>query len=362
VPLLAPLNPDQRATFLVVAMAPKALRKLVGRLGTAPTGTRLETMSVWDLAWSLVDYYDGDVEVSRTVDKTLLRDLGEPPLLAAVQAEGGADAVSALVLASRDPLRDLAWALLAAGTPESAPHAADAMQAIVTEFDDADARAKAEEDAAAPESADEPQEVEAERATKTMQREVSRAARARERALKRVDTMKDRLLELETAVATARRELRGSEDARERLEAERDRLARERDALRAQLQAGTAGEVARLTSELDAGRRRERGLESELDELRESEASLAARLRAISEERPARVVTDGEAERGGTSTAIWSLPIFSDEFYESIRRWDRKVIRNAFEKISPVATASGSRPTCASSIVRSTATASRSCR
>jgi hypothetical protein len=333
VPLLAPLNPDQRATFLVVAMAPKALRKLVGRLGTAPTGTRLETMSVWDLAWSLVDYYDGDVEVSRTVDKTLLKDLGEPPLLAAVQAEGGADAVSALVLASRDPLRDLAWALLAAGTPESAPHAADAMQAIVTEFDDADARAKAEEDAAAPESADEPQEVEAERATKTMQREVSRAARARERALKRVDTMKDRLLELETAVATARRELRGSEDARERLEAERDRLARERDALRAQLQAGTAGEVARLTSELDAGRRRERGLESELDELRESEASLAARLRAISEERPARVVTDGEAERGGTSTAIWSLPIFSDEFYESIRRWDRKVIRNAFEKI-----------------------------
>jgi hypothetical protein len=333
VPLLAPLNPDQRATFLVVAMAPKALRKLVGRLGTAPTGTRLETMSVWDLAWSLVDYYDGDVEVSRTVDKTLLKDLGEPPLLTAVQAEGGADAVSALVLASRDPLRDLAWALLAAGTPESAPHAADVLQAIVTEFDDADARAKAEEDAAAPESADDPQEVEAERATKTMQREVSRAARARERALKRVDTMKDRLLELETAVATARRELHGSEDARERLEAERDRLARERDALRAQLQAGTAGEVARLTSELDAGRRRERGLESELDELRESEASLAARLRAISEERPARVVTDGEAERGGTSTAIWSLPIFSDEFYESIRRWDRKVIRNAFEKI-----------------------------
>jgi hypothetical protein len=25
--------------------------------------------------------------------------------------------------------------------------------------------------------------------------------------------------------------------------------------------------------------------------------------------------------------------VFSDEFYESIRRWDRKVVRNAFEKI-----------------------------
>ena len=56
--------------------------------------------------------------------------------------------------------------------------------------------------------------------------------------------MKDRLLELETAVATARRELRGVGGRARALEADRDRLARERDALRAQLQAGTAGEVA----------------------------------------------------------------------------------------------------------------------
>jgi hypothetical protein len=331
-PLLAPLNPDQRTTFLVVALAPKALRKLVGRLGTAPTGTRLETMSVWDLAWSLVDYYEEDAEVSRTVDKTLRKDLGEPPLLAAVTADGGADAVSALVLASRDPLRDLAWALLAAGTPEGAPHAAEAVQAIVSEFDEADARAKAEEEAPAPANEEDPQEVEAERIAKTMRREVSRAFQQRERALKRVDTMKDRLLELESGVAAARRDLRGSEEARARLEAERDRLARERDALRVQLQAGTAGEVARLGSALEAAQRRERGLEGELEELRESEASLSARLRALAEERPARTEA-AESERSAASIATWSLPVFSDEFYESIRRWDRKVVRNAFEKI-----------------------------
>ena len=330
--LLAPLNPDQRTTFLVVALAPKALRKLVGRLGTAPTGTRLETMSVWDLAWSLVDYYEEDAEVSRTVDKTLRKDLGEPPLLAAVKADGGSDAVSALVLASRDPLRDLAWALLAAGTPEGAPHAAEAVQAIVSEFDEADARAKAEEEAPPPANEEDPQEVEAERAARTMRREVSRAFQQRERALKRVDTMKDRLLELESGVAAARRELRGSEEARVRLEAERDRLARERDTLRLQLQAGTAGEVARLSGALEAAQRRERGLEGELEELRESEASLTGRLRALAEERPARTAA-AEGERGAVSIATWSLPVFSDEFYESIRRWDRKIVRNAFEKI-----------------------------
>jgi len=333
-PLLAPLNPDQRTTFLVVGLAPKTLRKLVGRLGTAPTGARLETMSVWDLAWSLVDYYEDDAEVSRTVDKTLRKDLGDPALGAAVTADGGAGAVSELVLASRDPLRDLAWALLVAGTPESAPHAAEVVQAIVSEFDEADARAKAEEEATTAEAGEvEPEEDEAERVRKTMGREVSRAFRQRERALKRVDTMKDRLLELESGVATARRELRGSEEARERLEAERDRLARDRDALRVQVQTGTAGEVARFAAELEAARRRERGLESEVEELRESEASLTARLRALADERPARAAAETEGERAAASTATWSLPVFSDEFYESIRRWDRKVVRNAFEKI-----------------------------
>ncbi len=336
--LLSPLTPDQRTTFLVVSLAPKALRKLVGRLGTAPTGTRLETMSVWDLAWSLVDYYESDAEVARTVDKTLDKDLGASPLLSAVQADGGVDAVSNLVLASRDPLRELAWALLVAGSPAAGPRAAEAVAAIVTEFDDADARARAEEEeAAAAPPEDAPEETEAERLAREKEKEATRALRARERALKRVDTMKDRLLELEAGVATARRELRASEEARERLEAERDRLLRDREGLRAQLQVGTAGEVARLSDELDAARRRQRSLESEVEEMRESEAALSARLRAVADERPARVTAADESERGAASgsasPATWSLPIFSDEFYESIRRWDRKIVRNAFEKI-----------------------------
>jgi chemotaxis protein histidine kinase CheA len=331
VALLSPLTPDQRTTFLVVSLAPKALGKLVGRLGTAPPGTRLETMSVWDLAWSLIDYYEDDAEVARTVDRTLQRDLGEPPLLAAVRSDGGAEAVSNLVLSSRDPARDLAWALLSAATPASGPLAADLVQTIVKEYDEADERAKAAEaEAETPDEA--PAETEAERLAREKEKEAVQAQRARERALKRVDTMKDRLVELEGGVATARREVRAAAEARARLETERDRLARERDALRAQLQAGTAGEVTRLTAELETARRRLRGLEGELEEARESESALSARLRAQADERPARTVVD-DASRTPAATATWSMPIFTDEFYESIRRWDRKVVRNAFEKI-----------------------------
>jgi hypothetical protein len=331
VALLSPLTPDQRTTFLVVSLAPKALSKLVGRLGTAAPGTRLETMSVWDLAWSLIDYYEDDAEVARAVDRTLERDLGEPPLLAAVRSDGGAEAVSNLVLSSRDPARDLAWALLAAATPGSGPLAADLVQTIVKDFDEADERAKAAEaEAEVPDEA--PAETEAERLAREKEKEALQAQRARERALKRVDTMKDRLIELEGGVATARREVRAAEEARERLEAERDRLARERDALRAQLQTGTAGEVTRLITELEAARRRLRSLEGELEEARESESALSARLHAQADERPARAVADDVA-RTPAPTAAWSMPIFTDEFYESIRRWDRKVVRNAFEKI-----------------------------
>src|SRR5262249_61465545 len=108
---------------------------------------------------------------------------------------------------------------------------AGVVQAVGKELEAADVGAKAEEVAVPPAGEEEPQESEAERATRSMQKETTRALRARERALKRVDTMKDRLLELESGVAAARRELRGSEEARERLEAERDRLARDRDAL-----------------------------------------------------------------------------------------------------------------------------------
>lgn len=89
-PLLAPLTPDERTTFVVVTLAQKVLRKLVGQLGTAPTGTRVDAMTAWDLAWSLVDYYESDVEVSAAVDRALRTELGTPPLAAAVAVDGGA--------------------------------------------------------------------------------------------------------------------------------------------------------------------------------------------------------------------------------------------------------------------------------
>jgi hypothetical protein len=341
VSLLAPLAAEQRTTFLVVALPQKTLRKLVGRLGTAPSGTRLDTMSVWDLAWSLVDYYEEDAEVSGLVDRTLRKDVGTSPLAAAVGTAGGAEAVTALLLDSTDPARDLAWALLSAGPAESRPLAARCVDTIIADYDEVERRAREEDEAAAqaaaaggpgPTAPPPPVDDEAERVA----RDAARARSERDRALKRVGGMKERLVELERSLAETRRELKVTDEARVRVETERTRLQEEREALRAQLRTGTAAEVARLRDELDGAARRVRALESDLDEARETEATLTARVRGLEERaaRPGAVAAAEEPERpvpgGGPG---WSLPIFTDEFYESIRRWDRRIVRNAFEKI-----------------------------
>lgn len=331
-PLLTALTPEERTTFLVVTLPPKTLRKLVGRLGTAPTGTRLDTFSVWDLAWTLVDYYDNDPEVADAADKALGKEIGESPLAAAVAAEGGAAAVSHLLLESPDPARDLAWALLAWGGAGAGELASAAVKTILADFDEAERREKEEANQEAPTAPPDTEEV-----ARDIVKDAARARSERERAIKRLGTLKERLVELEKGLATARRDLRTAEDERQRLETARDRLAEEKDALRVQLQSGTAAEVGRLTDELETAKRRTRALEAEAEEAHESAATLTARLRALEEERTARPTTPAEPDADGERAAApgpgWSLPVFTDEFYESIRRWDRRIVRIAFEKI-----------------------------
>ena len=336
--LLAPLNADQRTTFLVVALAPKSLRKLVGKLGTAASGTRLDTLSPWDLAWSLVDYYETDGDVSEAVDRVLKKEIGVSPLASAVAAEGAPEAMTELVLASTDPLRELAWALLTRGGEPAAELAAKLVQTIIAEFDDADARAREEE-----ERTDEEEEpaapVEVDEIVKGATKEAARARTARKRALQRVDHLKHQVSEIEKGLADAHKERRDAEEAREQLKAERARALAERDAFRAQVQSGTAAEVARLTAELETAIRRQRNVEAERDEAQAAEAALGARVRALEDERPQRAAASPGADGADADrpTAAWSLPVFTEEFYDSIRRWDRRIIRNTFEKIARLA-------------------------
>jgi hypothetical protein len=331
VALLTPLSEDEQTTFIVVSLPEGVLRKLVGRLGTAPKGTRLDALSVWELADTLVDYYATDAEVSAELDRTLRRELEASPLQAAIDADGGGTAVTALLLESKDPARDLAWALLAGARDEDRALATRLVQTIIADFDHADEQAKANKEKPKTES----QVVrDTERLARRAEKEAQRADTQKERALQRVDDQRARIVELEQGIAAAKKALRESERAQEKAVSERDRIAKDRDALRTRLQAGTAAEVTRLGEELEAAGRRTRSLESELDETRSREEELETKLRALEQagtSRPAVVETSAMEPSPG---AVWCTPIFTDEFYDSIRRWDRRIVRSTFEKVS----------------------------
>ena len=328
-PLLEPLTEDQRTAFLVIALPPKVLRKLVGQLGTAPKGTRVDKLGEWELADTLVDYYQDDAEVAATVDQSLKKELGSSPLAGAMAGDGAALGLSNLVLKSQDPLRDLAWALIAHGQDDAGEQAATVVQTIIAEFDAADERAKAE--AAAESGAPDAPAPAPDAAARELEREAARARAARGRALKRLGGLREQLVDLEERLAAARSEARDERTAHDEARRERERTQAEIETLRERLAGGAAAEATRLAEALAQAERRIRGLESELEDARDAEATLAQQVRAAAAERPA--VAEPAASDRGASPVSWSLPIFTDEFYDSIRRWDRKVVRIAFEKI-----------------------------
>lgn len=329
---LSPLSDDQRTTFLVVSLPKKSLRRLVGALGTAPKGTRIEKLSPWDLAWTLVDFYESDAEVAGEVDRVLLREVGASPLAPAVATDDAGAALTELVLRSQDPLRDLAWAILSSGPESAGDLATELVQAIIEEFDAAEARAKEEERARAeaegePDTAPAPEDV-AER----IEKETKSAKRSRARALKRAGDMKSRVAEIEAALAEANRSLKAERQARADAEAESVRAIRERDEIRARLDEGTAGEVVRLQAELDRAERRLGGLEEKLGAANDENERLLGELREAQQRRPVGAQPDAPVEERADPSA-WSLPVFTAEFYDSIKAWDRKILRIAFEKI-----------------------------
>ncbi len=327
---LSPLSDDQRTTFLVVSLPKKSLRRLVGALGTAPKGTRIEKLSPWELAWTLIDFYESDAEVSGEVDGALLHAVGESPLAQAVTTDDAGGALTELVLRSQDPLRDLAWAILSSGPESSRDFATELVQAIIEEFDAAEARAKEEEESRA--DADPVPMPDAEQVAEQIEKETKSAKRSRARAIKRAGDMKTRVGELEATLADTTRTLKAKRQERADSEAEAVRAVRERDELRARLDEGTAGEVVRLQAELDRAERRIGTLEQKVGQARDENERLSSALREAGQRRPAE--TPGNAELGGkTDPSAWSLPVFTAEFYDSIKAWDRKILRIAFEKI-----------------------------
>ncbi|MGZ6142249.1 MAG: hypothetical protein ACXWLM_02870 [Myxococcales bacterium] len=319
------LQLDARALgeLLELCFADKRLLELCGELRLYSPGYRLEAMPPNQVARMLADEVRAAKDAQALVDKAIRESLRNPVLEGKpLAAEHYRDL---LELFTGDPLQHLAriaWRALIDPDEKLREYA---LAAIDLGVETLDAPARQQKPRKPTQSSD---VVELRKQAEEARKEADRAAKER-------DSLRDQLV-------AARADLVGREKA---LSDARDELAQSR----AELTRASA-ELARLTA---AGEGRAL---SEARRLGDENRSLSEKVRSLAEERDAlkaelqqaqkraqapapapQAAAEEEALPSAEEAATFLIPIFTREFYDSIQRWDRRMQRAAFDKVSLLA-------------------------
>jgi mRNA-degrading endonuclease RelE of RelBE toxin-antitoxin system len=310
--------------FLELCFADRRLLELCGELRLYSPGYRLEAMPPNQVARLLADEVRAAKDAAGLLDKAIREALRNPVLEGKpLTDEHYRDLIE---LFTGDPLQHLARVAWRALVEDDEKLRAYALSAIDIGIEALDAPAKAK---APPRKPQLPADVQ------ELRKAVEEARKGGERVEKERESLRDQLsaaradiVEREKTVAEVREEL---------------------TQVRAELIRASA-EVARLTA---AGEGRAL---SDARRLADENRSLSERLRAAAEERdalraqlaqaqrttaaaPAAAAAPAEEEAlpSAEEAATFLIPIFTREFYESIQRWDRRMQRAAFDKVSLLA-------------------------
>jgi mRNA-degrading endonuclease RelE of RelBE toxin-antitoxin system len=316
---------DARALgeFLELCFADRRLLELCGELRLYSPGYRLEAMPPNQVARLLADEARAAKDAGLLLDKAIREALRNPVLEGKPLTDEHYRDL--LELFTGDPLQHLARVAWRALIDEDEKLRAYALSAIDLGVEALDAPAKAK---APPRKPQLPADVQ------ELRKELEEARKSADRTEKERDSLREQL-------AAARADIVAREkavaDAREELSAVRAELTR------------ASAEAARLTA---AGEGRAL---SEARRLADENRSLSERLRAAAEERdevraqlsavqkapaaapaPAAPAED-EALPSAEEASTFLIPWFTREFYDSIQRWDRRMQRAAFDKVSLLA-------------------------
>jgi hypothetical protein len=319
------LQLDARALgeLLELCFADKRLLELCGELKLYSPGYRLEAMPPDQVARMLADEVRAAKDAQALIDKAIRESLRNPvfegtPLSAAQYRD-------LMELFTGDPLQHLArvaWRALVDEDEKLRDYALAAIDLGVEALD-------------APSRNPKPRKPQLPADVQELRKMAEEAQREAGRAGKERDSLRDQL-------ASARADM----VAREKTLGEvRDELGQTRSEL-----ARASAELARLTA---AGEGRAL---SDARRLADENRSLSEKLRAAQEERDALRAQLQDAERRATlapvpspaalpeaelvsaeEAATFLIPIFTREFYDSIQRWDRRMQRAAFDKVSLLA-------------------------
>ena len=319
------LNLDARARgeLLELTFADKRLLALCGELKLYSPGYRLEAMPPDQVARMLADEVRAAKDAQALVDAAIRESLRNPvfdgqPLTAEQYRD-------LLELFTGDPLQHLArvaWRAMLEDDEKLRDYALAAIDLGVEALDAPARNAK-------PRKPQLPADVQ------ELRKRVEEAHREAERAGKERDSLREQLAAARTDIV-AREKTLG--EVREDLGSVRAELGR------------ASAELSRLTA---AGEGRAL---SDARRLADENRSLSEKLRAALEERDAlRSQVQGLERRAAEAplpvaaapqeaelvsaeeAATFLIPIFTREFYDSIQRWDRRLQRAAFDKVSLLA-------------------------
>ncbi len=316
---------DARALgeFLELCFADRRLLELCGELRLYSPGYRLESMPPNQVARLLADEARAAKDAGQLLDTAIREALRNPVLEGKPLTDEHYRDL--LELFTGDPLQHLARLAWRALIDPDEKLRAYALSAIDLGVEALDAPAKAK---APPRKPQLPAEV------VELRKELEEARKTAFRVEKERDSLREQL-------AASRADI----VAREKTVAE---VREELSGVRAELTRASA-ELARLTA---AGEGRAL---SDARRLADENRSLSERLRAAAEERdglraqlaaaqkaaavvpaPAAPVED-EALPSAEEASTFLIPYFTREFYDSIQRWDRRMQRAAFDKVSLLA-------------------------
>jgi predicted nucleic acid-binding Zn-ribbon protein len=316
---------DARALgeFLELCFADRRLLELCGELRLYSPGYRLEAMPPNQVARLLADEARTAKDAGQLLDAAIREALRNPVLEAKPLSDEHYRDL--LELFTGDPLQHLARLAWRALMEDDEKLRAYALSAIDLGIEALDAPAKAKAPPRKPQLPADVQELrkELEEARKT----AFRIEKERESIREQLAAARADIVAREKTVAEVREELSG---------------------VRAELTRASA-EVARLTA---AGEGRAL---SEARRLGDENRSLSERVRAAAEEKetlraqlalaqrvPAAMVApaapaEEEALPSAEEASSFLIPYFTREFYDSIQRWDRRMQRAAFDKVSLLA-------------------------
>jgi hypothetical protein len=321
---LAELSRDALSVFLYLAFTDDELTQLFRDVGISVPGFRTEKMSGVQKADHLADEIRERPAARKGVIE-LLRKVYEFPALDDVSlAEPVAKRIA--LLAEHDDFRILIyWRVLADPDAAVRKTAHESLELLAKAF-----YGGAGSPAAVPRKGAKPKPDD-DGGAKELERELKRVAQLAESAEARAESLATQLKNARKEEAESKREMSQARKAAERAEARLKDLEQQLEKARAREKGvPTEKQLRELEHQVDKLKAREAELTLALEQAKAATGAAAAAPSAA----PAAALAS-VAEEGGLveeAPAGWSMPRFTDEFYDSLEGWDLRIQRAAFKQ------------------------------